>query len=878
MRKYIVMRGAILATLLLVTAFLSSGGSKFTMARGAGAELAPPGHDLITQARQITATPYQDSDNTTDATTSGNDPIFPCGSQNQGGASVWYRYTPSGTGNLVAHTHGTNYDTMLAVWTGTPGNLTNVACNDDTNSPNFSYQSEVKFTGQAGTLYYIEVARYGSGAGGSLLFTLLPGDSWGLSGPQQTAPSINELTIDPQNANIIYAATTQGVYKSVNAGSSWTAQLEGLGTYGGLEVTNLVIDPTNSQTLYISTWGDGVYKSTDGGQNWTLLTDPVNLATTEFEGGERIRAGGARPQAIPLSIPSTNKTGAEEQLPVAPPDDAPALFPPDPLDWTPSRSLAIHPTNANRLIVAVAGSGHYISQNAGGSWTALSMPGATSSSGRAIAFAPSNPNIVYASRGDWGANGGIFRSTNGGLNWSLVAGNSTITSVVTHFAIDPNDPNHVFVSTYGQKVMVTTNGGSSWSPSNTNMTDTGLFNIEISPVNSNIMFATGYVWVWKSVNGGASWTIADTSYTDYYNSALELHPTNSNIVYVGSVRILTGTGYFGNGVFKSTNGGSTFTSHSAGMQNTYVLDIEPDPNNPNLVYAGLWGAGFYRSTNGGITWQQGNVDMTLPFIYAVEATQSTTGTILYAGTFYTNEGLYVSSDQGQSWNVLPNVLPGFARDVFDIESIDGSNTNLVIATGDGIYVSNNAGQSWTVGLLGGVPTEGAILDIERVGTRLLAATYGDGIYYSNNGGLTWLPASGEPSPYVYGLSAAPNSTTQVYAATLGLAKSTDGGINWQAVTHGVPPNLYFRTVDHNLDGTGDVFAGSIGQGMWVAANGADIWLRFSNNFTPTRVRSVNANFAQPIRIFAGTDGQSAWTYTPYQQPFVQSLDLPLIMK
>ncbi|MBK9053641.1 MAG: hypothetical protein IPL78_22885 [Chloroflexi bacterium] len=72
---------------------------------------------------------------------------------------------------------------------------------------------------------------------------------------------------------------------------------------------------------------------------------------------------------------------------------------------------------------------------------------------------------------------------------------------MTHFAIDPNDPNHVFVSTYGQKVMVTTNGGSSWSPSNTNMTDTGLFNIEISPVHSNIMFATGYVWVWKSVNG-----------------------------------------------------------------------------------------------------------------------------------------------------------------------------------------------------------------------------------------------------------------------------------------------------------------------------------------------------------------------------------------
>lgn len=884
MKQYLVTRMVILTVILLVSSAIAVSSARPTIARSAAAEPFAPGHDQIAQARLISSLPYQDSDDTSTATTSGNDPIFPCGSTNQGGASVWYKYTPSTTINLVAHTHGSNYDTMLAVWTGTPGNLTNVACSDDSNSPNYSAQSEVRFTGHAGTLYYLEIASYNGIPGGNLVFTLLQSDLWKLSGPQHTAPSINELTLDPQNSNIVYAATTEGVYKSTNGGTSWAAKLNGLGTFGGLEVTNLVVNPSNSQTLYISTWGDGVYKSTDGGNNWTLLQDPVNLVEPLPEGAERIRAGGPSPNPNQAPItPGAKRSDAgnlaQNMMPLAVPNESDTvLFAPGELDFTPSRYLAIHPTNANRLIVSVAGWGHYISENAGSSWNLLTMPGATSSSGRTVAFAPSNPNIAYASMGDWGSNGGIFRSTNGGQTWSLVSGNSSVTSVVTHFAIHPTNPNQVLVSTYGQGVMVTTNGGTNWNPSNSGMSDTAVYNIEFSPANSNIVFATGNVWVWKSVTGGASWTIADTSYPDFYTWGLALHPTNSNVLYVGSHLILIGSNYEGQGVYKSTNGGSTLTPQSAGMQNTYVLEVEPDPTNPNLVYVGLWGSGFYRSTNAGITWQQGNSGMTLPFIYAIEATQGVTGTILYAGTFYTDLGLYKSNNQGQSWTPLPNSLPGLARNVFDIESSDGSSNNLVVATGDGIHVSTNGGQTWTVGMLGAVPTEGIILDIERVGSRLLAGTYGDGIYYSNNGGFNWSLATGEPSTYVYGLSGEPGSTTEVYAATLGLAKSTNGGLSWQAVTHGVPTNLFFRTVDHSLDGTGDVFAGSIGQGMWVSPDSSDIWMPFSINFTPLRVRSVNASFGYPIRIFAGTDGQSAWSYTPYRQPVLHSNYSPLIVK
>ena len=840
------------------------------------------GLDNINTPRRIVKLAHQNQATTATASTSGNDPMYPCGSGNQGSHSVWYRFQSPDPVSVMADTFGSNYDTMLAVWTGTPGNLTNVACNDDAEG---TLQSKAFFTAQANTNYYVEVASYNTSPGGNLLLSLTESDLWSYIGPKQSAIDINDIVVDSNNPNIVYATTVQGVYKSTDGGETWGAKINGLGTFGGLEVTNLAIDPTNSQILFISTWGDGVYKSTDGGDNWVLLSDPVTRSVRQLVAGETVHGGGHTSQNPAVSLESLDKSvDTLEQLQTVHDTTIQAEiqaseFPPEDLDFTPARSLAIHPSNPNRLIVAVSGRGHYLTQDGGNNWSLLSMPGASLSSGRAIAFAPSNANIAYASRGDWGSNGGIFRSSDGGQSWSLVAGNATITSVVTNFAIDPANPNRLLAATYGQGMWLSTNGGASWAPSNSGITDNSLLNVAISPVNSNLVFATSYLWIWKSIDGGVNWSISDPLYPDFNTWALELHPTDSSILFVGARLALFGSTLFGHGVQRSANGGASFDPKNSGMENTYVLDIEDDPLDPNRMYAGMWGAGVYATEDGGISWVQRNAGMSLPFVYSIEATQGVTGTVLYAGTFYCCDAVFVSYDEGQSWSDLPTTgLPGFGLNVFDIVSIDGSSTNLLVATSDGIYRSTNSGQSWSNTPLGSTPTSGIILEIKRVPSiagRFLAATFGDGIYYSNNGGVSWSAASGESSDFVFGLAPSPYSSSEIYAATLGLNRSQNGGISWSNVQSGVPANLFFRSIEYSLDGNADIFAGSIGQGMWVAPAGNDVWLPFSDNFAPPRVRTVNAQLVHPFRIVATTDGQSSYVFAPYNLPQINSNYLPI---
>ncbi len=107
--------------------------------------------------------PYEITQDTTTATTNPDDPVFPCGSLNQGSNSVWYSFTPSENLTITAKTSSdlTTYDTMLALWSGTRTNLTNVACNDDAQ---VGIGSEISAILQAGVTYYIEVAGFDSSA------------------------------------------------------------------------------------------------------------------------------------------------------------------------------------------------------------------------------------------------------------------------------------------------------------------------------------------------------------------------------------------------------------------------------------------------------------------------------------------------------------------------------------------------------------------------------------------------------------------------------------------------------------------------------------------------------------------------------------------
>ncbi len=127
-----------------------------------------PSNDDFTGRLLVGALPYSLVNlNTANATTQRQDPNTACGSSStrKQSRSVWFQYTPGVSNTYLLHTNGSNYDTVLSVYTGTFGSLVSRGCNDDGGT---GLQSLLTVTMNAGTTYYIQVANYSSGNGGLL--------------------------------------------------------------------------------------------------------------------------------------------------------------------------------------------------------------------------------------------------------------------------------------------------------------------------------------------------------------------------------------------------------------------------------------------------------------------------------------------------------------------------------------------------------------------------------------------------------------------------------------------------------------------------------------------------------------------------------------
>jgi hypothetical protein len=142
-------------------------------------------NDDFDQALIVPRVPYAYTEDTTAASPNAtqlvsDDPSFTCGTyfvKAQGSHSVWFRYAPAAAGVITATTQGSDYDTVLAVWTGLRGALQPVACNDDVDLSD--RWSRLQIPASAGTTYYIEVVDYyaassSSASGGTLKLALLP--------------------------------------------------------------------------------------------------------------------------------------------------------------------------------------------------------------------------------------------------------------------------------------------------------------------------------------------------------------------------------------------------------------------------------------------------------------------------------------------------------------------------------------------------------------------------------------------------------------------------------------------------------------------------------------------------------------------------------
>jgi len=126
-------------------------------------------NDDFSSAVSVASVPFTASQSNLNALTANDDPVLSC-VKRKGARTVWYKYETDVTKNITVFTGGSNYDTVLGVWSGMGGSLTQLACNNDFNS---TKQSKVAFTAQPGTVYYIEVVGYDAKSYGDLTLRVL---------------------------------------------------------------------------------------------------------------------------------------------------------------------------------------------------------------------------------------------------------------------------------------------------------------------------------------------------------------------------------------------------------------------------------------------------------------------------------------------------------------------------------------------------------------------------------------------------------------------------------------------------------------------------------------------------------------------------------
>jgi photosystem II stability/assembly factor-like uncharacterized protein len=305
--------------------------------------------------------------------------------------------------------------------------------------------------------------------------------------------------------------------------------------------------------------------------------------------------------------------------------------------------VRIDPTNKMKMYVTDNYAGVAKSETGGQHWT-LKNEGISVRSGPtgdavnifSLTIDPNNPEIIWAGTFGEGSAFGVFKSTDGGRSWGIKNSGISLEGypglVFRGFTIQEGDSRVVYaqaeVTTTRQglefnltkgRVYKTTDGGDSWTkiyegdnlcryliihPSNPNILylSTGIFDREAYNSDCRNGFSGG-VGVFKSLNGGQTWSQVNNGLTDLYIGSLRMHPGNPEILFAATGNNACSGQYTGNvvsGLFRTTNGGATW---SKVIDKDIMTAVNFSPSNPNVVYAGS-SAAFYRSEDGGITWQR----------------------------------------------------------------------------------------------------------------------------------------------------------------------------------------------------------------------------------------------------------------------------------
>ena len=281
------------------------------------------------------------------------------------------------------------------------------------------------------------------------------------------------------------------------------------------------------------------------------------------------------------------------------------------------QALVINPKIPKIIYAGTNGGGVFRSTDGGETWNAMNT-GLTDLRVNALAIAPWISKILYA-----GTEGGVFRSIDGGVNWSKAGLDN---EYVNTLAIAPTIPATLYAGTLESGVLKSTNWGVSWRAVNNGLTNKFINALTVYPKTPTTIYAgTNGNSVFKSTDGGASWN--STGLTSPFVNTLAIDPKTPTTLYAGTE---------GGGVFKSTDGGATWNAMSSGLESLIINTLAIDPKNPATLYAGTEGGGVFKSTDGGANWNAMNEGLTNLSVKSLAMDPKTVRTI-YAGT---NDGAF----------------------------------------------------------------------------------------------------------------------------------------------------------------------------------------------------------------------------------------------
>ncbi len=363
-------------------------------------------------------------------------------------------------------------------------------------------------------------------------------------------------------------------------------------------------------------------------------------------------------------------------------------------------------------------------------------------------------------------------------NWTYdglpaISGQTIGNGRVNRLVFYPGNDSILYACSPSGGLWKTTNMGASWTTNTDLLPDLGTSDMAIDPVNPNIMYlATGdidgyavpTVGVLKSVDGGNTWDTTglywtmQTSGPGYYEtSRLLISPINDSIIYAGTNQ----------GLYYSTNMGLTWTR----ILVQSIRDIQFEPFHPLTIYVGTDYGTFFRCTNGKTFTQ---ITTGLPSSGAGRigvAVSPADSNVVYVtavnATTYTFDGLYLSTDRGQTFtaqSTSPNIFgwslngtDGTGQAWYDLcLTVSPTNTDSIYAAGPNIWLSTDKGVTWTNMTYGIIHVDDHHLVYAPGSSSMLFLAEDGGVYQSTNAGSTWNNISSNidiGQEYYIGLSA-----------------------------------------------------------------------------------------------------------------------------